>query len=55
MTDQNNQEYYARRAAIAKELADAAAEPAVSSIHAQMAAAYQELANGRRSKLRMSF
>ena len=46
MTDSNNKEYYARRAARAKELAELAVEPTIRKIHAEMAARYEALAAG---------
>jgi len=44
MTDLNDREYYARRAARATKLAETVHDPGIAAIHRRMAASYRELA-----------
>ena len=44
MTDLNDREYYARRAARAAKLAETVHDPEIAAIHRRMADSYRELA-----------
>lgn len=45
MKQLNHQDYYATRAAAARDLAQRAVSPAIAAIHAEMAVQYESVAN----------
>jgi len=51
MFDKQDREYFARRAARARKLADEAADPAVKKLHATFAAEYERRAAGEEPRI----
>lgn len=51
MTALNNYDYYCRRAAHSRDLADHAASPGIARIHLEMASRYEELAAATRAEV----
>lgn len=49
MASQSDEEYYATRAAVERQLSDTAADPSTALIHAQLASRYELLAKGHDS------
>lgn len=44
MNQQNQQNYYVGRAAVSRKMAEQAANPAIATIHAELARRYEQLA-----------